>query len=122
MGAGRRLWEAVGAALVFGAICGLALGASAPLYLALSVIAILGAVVGGSQHDDLRSALLRGLAGGTMFGLGVLLGFEAGGAEEATVELPEPPILLLFTVIPALPLNSIGHRLRRPLRARLGAV
>jgi hypothetical protein len=120
MGTGRRVWEAVGGALVLGLICGLALGASGALYAALTVVAVLGAIVGGSQHEGLGDALLRGLTGGTTFGLAVLLGFELGGGTDAVVELPEPAILLLlFTALPALPLNALGFRSRSALRAKL---
>jgi hypothetical protein len=121
MGPARRVWEAVGGALVFGTLCGLALGASASLYIAGGVIACLAGVVGGSQHDALRGALLRGLAGGTTFGLSVLLGYELGGAADPVVALPDPHILfLLTTVLPSFPLHAIGYRITRH-RGRLAA-
>ena len=117
MGTARRVWEAAGAALVWGVVCGLLLGASAGLYLAGTVVAVLGAIVGGSQHDDLRGALLRGLAGGTLFGLGVLLGFAVSGADEPAVELPDPRVLLLlFTILPSPPLNAVGWLIGRRVR------
>ena len=118
MGPARRVWEAFGAALVWGVICGLLLGESAGLYIAGGVLAALGAVVGGSQHRDLRGALLRGLAGGTTFGLAVLLGFELGGAGEPAVELPDPRIgLLVLTIVPSLPLNGLGWLVGRRMTA-----
>jgi hypothetical protein len=121
MGSARRVWEAVGGALVFGTLCGLALGASLPLYLAGGVIACLAGVVGGSQHADLRGALLRGVAGGTTFGLSVLLGFELGGAADPVAALPDPRILfLLTTVVPSFPLHALGYRIARR-RARSAA-
>lgn len=114
MGPGRRAWQAVGAALVWGLLCGLALGASAALYIAGGIIASLGAIVGGMQHADLRGALLRGTAGGLTFGLAVLAGWQLSGGGEAAVALPHPAIgLLVFTVVPGLALNALGWRLGR---------
>jgi hypothetical protein len=122
MGPARRVWEAFGGALVFGVLVGLALGWNTGAYLAGAVIATLAAVVGGSQHDELRGALLRGLSGGTTFGLAVLLGYELGGAAEPVVALPDPHILfLLTTIIPSFPLHAAGYALGRRLRGRVPA-
>jgi hypothetical protein len=109
----RKVVEAVVLPVAWGVLCGLALGVSAPLYLVGVIAAILGGVGGGLQHGALSEALLRGLAGGTLFGLSILLGFEIGGSDDATVELPDPPVLLLaLTVTPSLPLHWLGWRLR----------
>jgi hypothetical protein len=109
----RRVVEALVLPVGWGLLCGLALGVSEPLYLVGVIVGILGGVGGGMQHTTSRTALIRGLSGGTLFGLSILLGFEIGGADEATVELPDPSVLLLaFTVIPALPLHLLGWRLR----------
>jgi hypothetical protein len=113
MSPARRVFEALVLPVGWGILCGLALGVSEPLYLVGVVIGILGGVGGGMQHATSRDALIRGLWAGTLFGLSILLGFEIGGADEATVELPDPSVLLLaFTVIPALPLHWLGWRLR----------
>lgn len=110
----RRVVEAVVLPVGWGFLCGLALGVSAPLYIAGTVAGILGGIGGGAQHREASQALLRGLVGGTLFGLSILLGFEAGGADEAEVHLPDPAILLLLlTVLPAFPLHWLGWRLRR---------
>lgn len=120
MSPARRAWEAVGAALVWGVICGLLLAVSTGFFLAGGVVACAGAVIGGSQHDDLRGALVRGVLGGVVFGLAVLLGFELTGGTDPVVELPDPRIAyLLVTAIPALPLNAIGWRLAPRMRPAL---
>jgi hypothetical protein len=122
MGTGRRVWEAFGGALCFGVLVGLALGWNAGAYLAGGAIATLAAVVGGSQHDDLRSALLRGVCGGTTFGSSVLLGYALGGASGPTIGLPDPHVLfLLTTIVPAFPLHAAGWALGRRVRARIPA-
>src|SRR5688572_25112155 len=105
----RRAWEAAGGGLVWGVVCGLLLGTTEALYLVGVLIAILGGIAGGAQHADLRGAVLRGLAGGTAFGLGILAGFELGGGGEPAVELPDPRIgLLVLTIGPAPFLSALG--------------
>jgi hypothetical protein len=113
MSAARRAAECPGAPLVWGVLCGTALGLSAPLYIAGSVAAILGGVGGGAQHRTRGAALLRGLTGGLLFGGAILLGFGLFGGPEPTVPLPEPTVLLLlFTTVPSLALHYLGWRLR----------
>lgn len=109
----RRFFDAILLPALFGLLCGLALGISAPLYLVGVVLALLGGIGGGAQYSSRRGALIRGLVGGTLFGLFILLGFELGGEEEAKVDLPDPHILLLvLTIVPSIPLHWLGWRLR----------
>jgi hypothetical protein len=109
----RRLFDAVLLPSGFGLLCGLALGVSAPLYLVGVVLALLGGVGGGAQYERRGDAILRGLVGGTLFGVFILLGFELGGEDEAKVDLPDPHVLLLvLTVLPSFFLHWLGWRLR----------
>jgi hypothetical protein len=115
----RRFFEALILPLAFGVLCGLALGVSAALYLVGVALSLLGGIGGGAQYASRRDALLRGLVAGTLFGLGILLGFELGGEDEAKVELPHPHlVLLVFTVVPSLFLHWLGWRLRPRLLGR----
>jgi hypothetical protein len=113
MSPARRIFEALVLPTAFGVLCGLALGVSAALYLVGVALSLLGGIGGGAQYASRRDALLRGLVAGTLFGTGILLGFELGGEDEAKVELPHPHIVLLvFTVVPSLFLHWLGWRLR----------
>ncbi|HSD22820.1 MAG TPA: hypothetical protein VLB79_00685 [Solirubrobacterales bacterium] len=113
MSPARRVFDAIVLPAGFGLLCGLALGVSAPLYLVGVVLALLGGIGGGAQYASRRDALIRGLVGGTLFGVFILLGFDLGGEEEAKVDLPDPHILLLVvTVLPSLFLHWLGWRLR----------
>jgi hypothetical protein len=119
MSPARRVFEALILPTAFGVLCGLALGVSAVLYLVGVALSLLGGIGGGAQYATRRDALLRGLVAGTLFGLGILLGFELGGEDEAKVELPHPHIVLLvFTVVPSLFLHWLGWRLRPRLLGR----
>jgi hypothetical protein len=119
MSPARRLFEAILLPSVFGLLCGLALGASAALYLVGVVLALLGGIGGGAQYERRGDALVRGLVAGTLFGAFILLGFELGGANDPKVKLPHPHVVfLLFTVVPSLPLHWLGWRLRPRLLGR----
>ncbi len=59
--------------LAFGAVLGVVLGVSAGAYWGLAVLAGLGAVLAGSEHQDGWGGADRGLVGGALFGLGVLV-------------------------------------------------
>ena len=114
----RRAFEAVVLPVVWGVVCGLLLAVSAPLYIAGSVLGVLGGIGGGAQHRTLREAMARALVGGTLFGLSILLGYALSGGEGAEVHLPEPEVLLLlFVLLPAFPLHALGWRLARGRRA-----
>lgn len=96
----------------FGFLCGVALDKSKPLYLVLIVIAAIGGVLGGFEMYGSGQGALRGLVGGTLFGLFVLLGHQVVSGD-ATVKLPHPAILLLiFTIVPGVALSAWGGRLR----------
>jgi len=78
----------------FGALCGWVLGVNETAYLVLSVLALIGAYVAGREHLKGSEAALRGAVTGVFFGGAILLVHNATG-EEATVELPDPEIVLL---------------------------
>ncbi len=122
MSPARRFFEVPVLPSVFGLLCGLALGLSAPLYLVGVVLSLFGGVGGGAQYARRRDALLRGLVAGALFGAFILLGFELGGEDEAQVDLPDPHVLLLvLTVLPSLFLHWLGWKLRPRLLGRSDA-
>jgi len=96
----------------FGFVCGVALDTSQPLYIVLIVIAAIGAVLGGFEMYGSGQGALRGVVGGTLFGLFLLLAHELVSGD-ATVKLPHPAILyLIFTILPGAALSAWGGRLR----------
>ena len=104
--------------LVFGAITGFFLGESETVYLVLQLVAAVGAVLGGLEHDHPAEAAYRGLLGGLLFGLAILAVHGLRDAE-ATTELPDPEVLLLVITgaIGALG-AAAGAALRRRLERR----
>jgi hypothetical protein len=98
---------------LYGALTGVILGISEPVYLVLSLLGILGAVVAGFDHAGARAGALRGLVAGSVFGAFILIAHEIHG-EEAKADLPEPEVLLVVvTTAFAVPLAALGGWLRQ---------
>jgi Protein of unknown function (DUF2510) len=98
---------------LYGALTGVFLGVSEPVYLVLSLIGILGGVGAGFDHIGARAGALRGVVAGSVFGAFILIAHEIHG-EEAEAHLPEPAILLVaITTGLAVPLAALGGWLRQ---------
>ena len=109
----HQLISAVVSPAVFGAVAGLVLGASAPIYWVLQVFAVIGGLLAGMEHLVVREAALRGLLGGVLYGSFILIAHEISGAS-AEVEVGDPAILLVVvTAIGGTVLGAAGCALRR---------
>jgi ABC-type branched-subunit amino acid transport system permease subunit len=103
---------------VFGAIVGVVLGVSTGVYWALAVLAAIGAVLAGFEHQDGWGGADRGLVGGALFGLGVLLAHWIAGTH-AKVSLGSfPPLLIVVDAIAGMLLGAVGGRVARAMRER----
>ncbi len=102
----------------FGAAVGVVLGISAGAYWALSVLAGLGAVLAGLEHQDGWGGADRGLVGGALFGSGILIAHAIAGTD-AKVSLGSfPPLLIVIDAIFGVLLGALGGRLARGQRER----
>ncbi len=100
----------------FGAVVGVALGISAGLYWALSALAAIGGVLAGLEHEDWRGGARRGLLGGALFALGLLIAHAIAGSD-AKVSLGSfPPLLIVIDAIIGMLLGMLGGRLSRARR------
>jgi hypothetical protein len=97
----------------FGAICGWVLGVNKVAYLVLVIpVAILGGFAAGFEHEERRTAAIRGLVGGALFGGSILIVHELLD-KEAKVKLPHPAFqLAVFTAVIGAALGSYGSRVR----------
>jgi hypothetical protein len=112
-GTGAQVLLALVVPFIFGAIVGVVLGASATAYWILSAVAALGAVLAGLEHPDPRSAAIRGLVIGAVYGIGVLLAHAVAGTH-AEVSLGSfPPIVILIDAIAGAILAAIGGLISR---------
>lgn len=107
--------------LAFGAVVGIVLGISAGVYWALAVLAAIGAVLAGFEHQDGWGGADRGLAGGALFGLGVLLAHAIVGTDAKVSLGGFPPLLIVIDAIFGMFLGALGGRLARGVRERQGA-
>lgn len=102
----------------YGAITGIFLGISEPVYLVLSIVGVFGGIAGGFDHVGPRAGAARGLLAGSLFGGFILIAHELSG-EEAEAHLPEPAILLvLVIVVLSVALHALGGLLRARVERR----
>ncbi len=104
--------------LVFGAVVGILLGVSAGVYWALAVLAGIGAVLAGFEHQDGWGGADRGLVGGALFGLGVLLAHAIAGTHAKVSLGGFPPLLIVIDAIFGMLLGALGGRIARAMRER----
>jgi hypothetical protein len=104
--------------LVFGAVVGVVLGVSAGVYWALAVLAGLGAVLAGFEHEDGWGGADRGLAGGAIFAIGVLVAHAIAGTHAKVSLGGFPPFLIVIDAIAGMLLGALGGRIGRGLRER----
>ena len=117
-GTGAQVLLALVVPFIFGAIVGVVLGASATAYWILSAVAALGAVLAGLEHPDPRSAAIRGLVIGAVYGIGVLLAHAVAGTH-AEVSLGSfPPIVILIDAVAGAILAAIGGLISRSKTGR----
>jgi hypothetical protein len=101
----------------FGAVAGVMLGISTGAYLALLALATAGGVLVGFEHQDWRDGARRGILGGAMFALGLLLAHAVAGSD-AKVSLGSfPPLLIVIDVIVGMLLGMLGGHLSHARRA-----
>jgi hypothetical protein len=103
---------------ISGAIAGILVGVSAGAYWAFAAIAAVGGVLGGFEHQDGWGGADRGLVGGAVYGIALLVAHEIAGTE-AKVSLGSfPPFLAVITAIIGMLLGALGGRLARTQRRR----
>ncbi len=107
-----QLITAVVGPVLFGAVAGVVLGISAALYWIVGLLALIGALLAGLEHPDGRQGALRGLVGGTLYGISLLIAHAVAGTD-ATVKLPSfAPTLIVFTAVIGVLASGLGGLLR----------
>jgi hypothetical protein len=102
----------------FGAVVGVVLGVSTGVYWALAVLAAIGAVLAGFEHQDGWGGADRGLVGGALFGLAVLLAHWIAGTHAKVSLGGFPPLLIVIDAIAGMLLGALGGRVVRGMRER----
>jgi len=96
------------------------LGVSAGGYWGLLALAELGGVLAGLEHQDGWGGADRGLVGGALFGLGLLLAHAIAGTHAKVSLGGFPPLLIVINAIAGMFLGALGGRIARALRERSG--
>jgi hypothetical protein len=98
--------------LLFGAVVGFMLGESETGYWVLTALSVVGGVVGGLDHPDLRAAALRGLVAGALFAVGIVAAHELSG-NAALAAVPSPlGLLIAVAAVAGAGLGAVGGLLR----------
>jgi hypothetical protein len=101
-----------------GAVAGVLIGVSSGAYWAWGALAAVGAIVAGFEHLDGWGGADRGLVGGFIYGVALLVVHALTGAH-AKVSLGSfPPLLAVITAIAGMLLSALGGRLARERRVR----
>jgi hypothetical protein len=107
---------------IFGAVVGIVLGVSAGAYWGLAGLAGLGGFLAGFEHQDGWGGADRGLVGGGLFGLGILIAHAIAGTT-AKVSLGSfPPLLIVIDAIFGILLGALGGRVGRAIWRRSSVV
>jgi hypothetical protein len=102
----------VGGPLLFGAICGFLLGETATGWWVSQAVAAIGGFAAGLDHPDARSAALRGLTGGTLFGWGIVAA-DAISDNAHTAEAVHPiGLIVILTALTGCLLAALGGWVR----------
>lgn len=108
--------------VVVGAVAGILIGASAPVYWVWAILAGIGAFLSGFEHRDGWGGADRGFFGGLSYGIGLLL-IHAVVGTHAKVSLGSfPPLFAVVTAIISMFLAAAGGRVARGERAKAGIV
>jgi membrane associated rhomboid family serine protease len=101
---------------------GVSLGIALGVWIVANVIATLGGLGAGFEHDDLRGAARRGAAGGFTFGLALVLA-DALTVDDRVAKIADPAILQAVVTTTAGSLLAVaGAAVRaRALRRRAPA-
>lgn len=112
---------AVVAPALVGALAGVLIGVSTGAYWVVAVLGAVGQVVAGFDHLDGWGGADRGLAGGAIYGVSLLLAHAAAGTH-AKVSLGSfPPLFAVVAAIGGMFLGALGGRIARHLRERRAA-
>jgi hypothetical protein len=106
--------------LLFGAVVGVVLGVSGGGYWGLGALAGVGAVLAGFEHQDGWGGADRGLVGGAVFGLGVLLAHAIAGTHAHVSLGGFPPFIIVIDAIIGMFLGALGGRIGRTMIRRSG--
>jgi hypothetical protein len=104
--------------LLFGAVVGVVLGTSSGGYWGLIALAVIGGFLAGFEHQDGWGGADRGLVGGALFGLGLLVAHAIAGTHAKASLGSFPPLLVVIDAIVGMLIGAAGGRVARAIFGR----
>ena len=106
--------------LLLGAVAGVLIGTSTGAYWAVAAVVSLGGVIAGFEHQDGWGGADRGVVGGLLYGIGLLIAHAIAGTH-AKVSLGSfPPLFAVVTAIIGMFLGALGGYIARRDRDLIG--
>ena len=103
---------------IFGVAAGILIGVSTGAYWAIAIVVALGGIVAGFEHQDGWGGADRGVVGGLIYGIALLLAHAVAGTH-AKVSLGSfPPFFAVVTAIIGMFLGALGGWFARTQRER----
>jgi hypothetical protein len=103
---------------VLGAVAGVLIGASTGAYWAVAIVVSVGGVIAGFEHQDGWGGADRGVVGGLIYGIALLVAHAIAGTH-AKVSLGSfAPLFAVVTAIIGMFLGALGGYLARRGRER----
>jgi hypothetical protein len=108
-----RVILAVAVPTLFGVLAGVMLGVSEAVYVLFALLGLAGGYLAGLEHDGARAGLLRGILGGSLFGLWILIAHGLFFDTAPKAYIPDPAIIhvAITTAFGAL-FGALGGRRR----------
>jgi hypothetical protein len=103
---------------IAGGVAGILVGASSGAYWGWAVLAAIGSIVAGFEHQDGWGGADRGLVAGFVYGVALLVVHAIVGTHAKVSLGSHPPLLAVVTAIAGMLLSALGGYTGRVLRAR----
>ena len=89
------------------------LGVSEAVYVVFALLGLAGAYLAGLEHDTARGGMLRGILGGSLFGLFILLGHGFFFDSAPKAHIPDPAIIhVMITTVFGAAFGALAGRRR----------
>ncbi len=103
-----QLLLAVVVPALYGLLTGFLLGVNEAAYLVLSLLGVAGGIFAGYDHLGADEGFVRGICGGLLFGVFILVGHSIFG-QQAEAKLPDPHgVLVAITTVLGAIFGAIG--------------
>ena len=101
---------------IIGAVAGVLVGTTATGYWAIAIVAGIGGFLAGFEHQDGWGGADRGLVGGGIYAISLLIAHHIAGTEVKVSLGSSQPLFVVAVAIIGMLLGAAGGRIARTLR------